>query len=435
MDIQRISLKKNIVILGAGFAGIACALRLHALLRRTNSIVQEFHIVLIDKNNYHLYVPNIYEVATSAAEDASPFGLKKAAGIPIEEIISGTTISFMQGKITHIDLALKKIQCNDHTSLPYEYLVFALGSEPAYFGIPGMQEHAISLKTLEDAIRIRSVVRQKYNLKQNGEALRVIIGGGGLTGAEVSCELVGYIKKLNRKLGKNIQTDITIMEGSPRLFPGFTDYVVDKASRRIASLGIAVATDRRITRLDETSVFFRHASAATDMPEQSEPYDVFVWAGGVQANSILLEDPLRKEKGGRIEIDRFAKCISPNKHLDVASRVFAVGDNACFYHPVSGVPAPRMARIAIEQAKVAAENIYCDILGKPKKTYVLKNYPYVIPLGGKYAIAKIGPLYISGFLGWAFKQIVELYYFSLVLHPFRALVLWMHGLELFSKND
>ena len=140
-------------------------------MRRQKSLFKEYNIVLIDKNNYHLYTPALYEVATAATDDASPINLKRQSSPPIEEILKNKRIKFIQGKIANVSAQTKTIYFDDHTSFNFEYAVFALGAEPAYFGIPGLKENSIPLKWLENGIEIRSKIRRKFGEKKAAIAL------------------------------------------------------------------------------------------------------------------------------------------------------------------------------------------------------------------------------------------------------------------------
>ena len=178
--------KKNIVILGVGFGGVACAIKLNKLMRQRPALLRDFNIVLVDKKNYHLYTPALYEVASSAADDGTPLNLKKVIVTPLEEITRGTSIKFIQGTAIKVDVAKKEVRFDDDTVMEYEHLVLALGSEPAYFNITGLKEYSIHLKSFENAIHIRSVIRKKYEEKQNGAEINIIVGGAGPAGTELS---------------------------------------------------------------------------------------------------------------------------------------------------------------------------------------------------------------------------------------------------------
>lgn len=441
METQQTKLRKNIVILGAGFGGVTCALRLEKLMRQRKQLLKNYNIVLIDKNNYHLYTPALYEAATTATNDASPINLKKVLVTPIEEILKNKRVKFIQGKIANVSAQTKTIYFDDHTSFNFEYAVFALGAEPAYFGIPGLREYSIPLKWLDNAINIRSKIRKKLDEKESGDNLNVLIGGGGPNGIEFATELAGYLKHLIVKNGKKIRRNITIIEGAPNILPGFDEKIVKKVVARINKLGIEIRSGFSISRISENSAQINKMQPANTAEgnvhtlAQDLPFDILVWSGGVDANSLLKAAALKLEKRGRAEVSQSLTCASPDPHLDIAEKIYAIGDNACFYDPASNRPIPGTARVAIEQAKIAAENIFRDLTGKQKIKYLCKTYPFAIPIGGKYAICKFGSTIISGFFGWTIKQFIELYYLFSITDNWNAFWRWSRGIAIFSKND
>jgi NADH dehydrogenase len=269
MDARTAKGTKNIVILGGGFGGIACALTLEKLMRKKTSLLEEFNLFLIDKKNYHLYAPFLYEVATTSPEDGSLLDFKKIIAIPIPEIINGKKIEFNRRKIVDIDPKGKNVYLEGSAPLPYEYLVLAFGAEPAYFGIPGVRDHAHSLKWLDDAIHIRDAIRKKFDQKNPGETLSILIAGGGTTGVEVASELVGYIKKLNRKTNQNIRSDITLIEGASTVLPGFDDWVVKKSTKRLRMIGIHLELGRMVSRLDDQIAYIKQTAGSYRRTERN----------------------------------------------------------------------------------------------------------------------------------------------------------------------
>ncbi|HEY4519131.1 MAG TPA: NAD(P)/FAD-dependent oxidoreductase [Candidatus Paceibacterota bacterium] len=461
MNEVRINPKKNIMILGGGFGGVACAIRLNKLMKQRPTLLKDFNIILVDKKNYHLYTPALYEVASSAADDGAPLNLKRVVVTPLEEIAKDTAIKFIQGAAIKVDVEKKEIRFDDDTAVEYEHLVLALGSEPAYFGIPGLKEYSIPLKSFENAIHIRSVIRKKYEEKQNGAEINIIVGGAGPAGTELSAELIGYIKRLNQKSRKNIASRVTLVEGAPDILPGFSAKIVLKARARLAKIGVKVKSFSIISKTDARFIYIK---------EEAVPYDALIWTGGVEACSLTRVIGLKEEKRGRMETNSCLQCTPTDQHLDIAENVYpvrtlltsvngndrdsrrenapigrlrnvrsngvyAIGDNTCFLNPQTKMPAPGTARVAIEQAKVAAENIFRKITNRPKIEYKLKNYPFAIPLGGKYAITQIGPMLFVGFSGWILKQLIELYYLFSITDNRLALLRWIRGLGIFAKND
>lgn len=435
MDEPQSSLKKNIVILGAGFGGVTCALRLNKLALKYHSLFGAFNIVLIDRKNYHLYHPTLYEVATTASDDGMPLNIKKTITTPIEEITRGTSIKFIQGAISGLDIRNKEILFDDATPLRYEYLVLALGSDPAYFGIPGLKEYSIPLKSFENALHIRSAIRKKYDQRQNDGSINIVVGGAGPAGVEFSAELIGYIKRLNKKSGKNILPRVILVEGAPDILPGFSKRAVSIAHARLVKVGIEIKSSSLISKTDEHSIHIKSSAPSNTAPEEMIPYDALIWTGGVEANALTRVVNLKEEKRGRIEINDCLQCLAPDQHLDIAENVYAIGDNACFYNPQTKMPIPGTARVAIEQSKIVADNIYREIAGRTKVKYAFKNYPFAIPLGGKYAITQVGPILFVGFSGWALKQLIELYYLFSITDNWQSFQRWWHGIEIFAKND
>ena len=246
---------------------------------------------------------------------------------------------------------------------------------------------------------------------------------------------------MSRQPDKKINYKVTIIEGAPNILPGFDDKVIAKAAKRLNAFGIETKAGFVISRANENSVQINKVQPENSPAgnvhtlAQDLPFDVLVWSGGVDANSLLKAAALKLEKRGRAEVSQSLTCASPNPHLDIAEKIYAIGDNACFYDPVSNRPIPGTARVAIEQAKIAAENIFRDLTGKQKIKYRCKTYPFAIPIGGKYAICKFGSLTISGFLGWSTKQFIELYYLFSITDNWNAFWRWARGVEIFVKND
>ena len=440
MNEAQINQKKNIVILGGGFGGVACAIKLNKLMKQRPALLKDFNVVLVDKKNYHLYTPALYEVASSVANDGTPLNLKKVVVTPLEEITRGTSIKFIQGAATKADVEKKEILFDDNTAIEYEHLVLALGSEPAYFNIPGLKEYSIPLKSFENAIHVRSVIKKKYEEKQNGGTIDIIVGGAGPAGTELSAELIGYIKRLNQKSRKNIAPRVTLVEGAPDILPGFPAKVVLKARARLTKIGVKIKSSSIISKTDGRFVYIK---------EEALAYDALIWTGGVEACSLTRVIGLKEEKRGRMETNSCLQCTPADQRLDIAENVYAIGDNGCFYdpraqraeqsshdgNPQTKMPAPGTARVAIEQAKVAAENIFRKITNRPKIEYKLKNYPFAIPLGGKYALTQVGPILFVGFSGWVLKQLIELYYLFSITDNRLAFRRWLRGLGIFAKND
>jgi NADH dehydrogenase len=261
-----------------------------------------------------------------------------------------------------------------------------------------------------------------------------VIGGGGATGVELAGEIKEWACELREELKNACEVDVMIIEGSPNILPGFDERVVRKVEKRLKKIGVVIIRNERVDKVTKKEIMLQSGERIA--------YDILVWTGGVKATALTAKMPLKKEIKGRIEITEGVECLPESADLKIYGKIYAVGDIACIINPKTGSTVPQVARAAITQGKIAAKNIIEDIkkqnyLSKKTKQYLYRpmNYPYIIPVGGKYAVAKIGPVVISGLLAWIFKGIVELNYFLSIMNPLKALKIWLHGFWVFIQND
>ena len=388
---------KNIVILGAGFGGLQAALTLSKKLRKYD-LWEKYSVILVDKHPFHTFTPLLYEIAATSPEIASNLKLQDLVSFPINSLVSYRRVEFINDEVAGIDAERKKVRLS-RSEIDFEYLINALGSEVNYFDIPGLKENALVLKSFSDALKIRDRIHKK-------EKARVLIGGGGPTGVELAGEIKSW----------NIGAEVAIIESAPRILAAMDEHVSKKAGQRLEKLGVSIITGTKITRIDSEAVFLSNG--------EQRKCDALIWTGGIKANLMVKE---------RIEVPGTA---------NVSGSIFAIGDISSIINPKTKKPAPWMARPAIMEGKIAAQNIFQKILteekiiGTPKfREYKHRKYPYIAPVGGKYAIAKIGPFIISGLPAWTFKGFTELNYFLSIMPPLQAISIWLKGLLIFIKND
>lgn len=426
---------KKIVILGAGFGGLRAATLIAKKLKRFG-LTQKYEVILIDKNDHHTYTPLLYEVATTSKETADLCRLHEIAAYKIKSLVARLPIKFIQSEIKALDLMEGDIHLKGGTELIADFVVLALGSETNYFGIKGLKENSLPLKTFKDAVAVRDAVwnlaMEKSRHSPNGE-IKIVIGGGGATGVELAGELKAWCGELEKDF-KKCRLDVKIIEAQATILGGLAPKVIALTETRLKHLGIDILANEKIVSASKDEV--------TLGSRRKVPFNVFIWAGGIKSPSVISKLPLHAEPHGRPITAGEMECLPQTPNLKLHTKVYGLGDSICFYDPKTQKPIPAVARAAIAQARVVAHNIIEEIKQLELPNYELrimnyapKEYPYIIPVGGKYAIAKIGPFVISGFLGWILKGLVELNYLLSIMPPLHALKIWLKGLKIFIQND
>lgn len=419
--------KKTIAIVGAGFGGLAAARKLGELFLLEPRLQDSYRIVLIDRHPYQLYTPTLYEIATTSATLAKNIELEQIVTFPIAEAIRDLPIEYLETTVEKIDLKARLLRLAEREPLTWEYLIIACGAETNFYGIPGLEAHALPLKTFIDAVRIRDAVEAAFSDPVR-KPIRVLVGGGGSTGVEFSAELIHWARHLEKQYKKQGLCRIILLEAGPEILPTIEPAVMERVRARLEDLGVVIRTDAAIQRVEQNEV-------ELDTGERI-PFDLLIWTGGVKAGKLVAElGGVSRDPKGRAEVEAGLTCIPTDAHLDIGQRLFVIGDAACYKDPKSGKPIPGVARAAIEQGIVAAFNVVADIRNHPKRQFRPKTYPYIIPVGGKWAVAKIGPVVIWGFAGWIVKGLVELRYLTSVLPATFALKTWLKGLWIFVRND
>ncbi len=423
-------MKKRIIVLGGGFGGLRAAIQIGRKLRAF-SLLREYEVLLIDRNDHHTYTPLLYEVATTAKDAANFLRLHEIATVDLATIASYYPVMFRKAGVEAIDVVNGDVHLAGGEHIKWESLVIALGSETNYFDIPGLKKHALPLKTFTDAVRIRE---RFINLVSDGKKeIRILIGGAGSSGVELAGELSLWAKEFAR-ISPRTHLSIALIEAAETILPGFAPSVVRVAEKRLQKLGVQIITDTVVETVKEGVVILKKGAELQ--------FDALLWTGGVKASSLLSRAPLQMENRGRVMVRGEMECVPQVPDLKLSSKIYAIGDVVCYADPATKKPIPGVARAAISQADIAAHNVIEDVLSErdparrgARRSYLPVEYPYVIPIGGKYAIAKIGPIVLSGFFAWVLKGLVELNYLVSILPLTLSLKIWLKGLRIFSQND
>ena len=412
----------KIVILGAGFAGVRVALDLAKAAPSLN-------VCLINKNPYHEFNPDFYEVATATLPE--PRGkqfcpvrfesLKGSVAILLEAIFQKTKVKIITDTVIALDLKLKKIFLKSGEKIDYDILVLALGSQTNYFGIPNLEKYSLTLKSVDDALNIRNQIDEIFANKKVKEKIDIIVGGGGFTGCELVGELVGYLNTLAKiHAHKRYDVKLSVVEANPGLIQGASSSIQRAVETRLRSLDIDIYLNSKIILVEQSKL---HAEPALTLS-----YDVLIWTAGIRSNNLV-------DKLTGVHTEKTCLIIDKSLRLILYRNVFAIGDIAFCYDEEKSYQAPATAQIAIDQGGYVAKNIVRLIKNEPLLLYKLKKPKFIVPLGGKFAVGEFSGLHLEGIEAWWLKRASALRYFASVLPVTKAFQLWSSGNKFFVGND
>ncbi|HEV3262373.1 MAG TPA: NAD(P)/FAD-dependent oxidoreductase [Gemmataceae bacterium] len=407
----------RVVIIGGGFGGLHAA----RALRRA-----PVRVTLLDRRNFHLFQPLLYQVATgglSPANIASPLRsiLKRQANTEV-----------LMAEVTDIDVAGKRVLFRDG-SVGYDTLIVATGAGHHYFGHKDWEKYAPSLKTVEDATEIRrrilvafETAERESDAERRRAWLTFVVVGGGPTGVELAGalgELAHYTLRREFRSIDPSSARILLVEGLDRVLPTYPPKLSAKAAASLARLGVTVRTSTVVTDLGPESVTVRSG----DGTERIAAHTV-VWAAGVQASP--LAQTLARASG--TAPDRACRVVvQPDCSLPGHPELFVIGDMANFSHP-SGKPLPGVAQVAIQQGRYVARLVQLRLRGETLPPFHYKDYGNLATIGGAAAVADLGWVRFSGYPAWLFWLFIHL--MNLVAFENRLLVLVQWAWNYFTRN-
>ncbi len=417
---------RKILILGGGFGGIRATLDLERKLKADIKNGQ-IEITLIDKNNYHLFVPSLYEVASAMGIKKDPFSvrLRKSICIPHADIFENKLVNLVQAEIVRVNLVEKFVQTKGDKRYEFDYLILALGSQSSDYEIRGVKEYAYKFKTLEDALLVNERMETLINDAANGKRqlpIDILVGGAGFTGIEMASELACCAKSIAKKCGlKGKCSSIVLFEATSKILPTVSDKERKIIVDRLTKHGVMIMENSTIEEVGDNFVKLKNS--------QKIKGDLVIWTAGVKPNDLISTIkglPLSEKGKVLVENGLFIKGFQ---------NVFAVGDLAEFIDPITHKSIPAMAFVAYEEGNIVASNIVNLIRNRKPKVYKPSYNVWIAPVGGKFAVAHVGTITISGFWGWILRSIVDLRYMIQILPFFKALSVFWDEMTLFTKND
>ena len=385
--------KKHIVVIGGGFAGLNFIQRV---------AMRDYHVTLVDKNNYNYFTPLLYQVATGFLEPAS-------ISYPFRKLLRRKSVSFRMAAVVSVDTDANIVYLSDGTYVMYDFLVFAAGTQTNFFANESVRRNSIALKGIDDALFMRNSlinVFERASVEQDPaekrKLLTIVIAGGGPTGVEVAGMLAELREHIFHKEYPEISVDqikLYVVDGSPYLLASMSKRTHDAAAQILASLGIGVVLNTMVTGYENDQVKLANGEVIESK--------TLIWAAGVTAATFKGIRASSIGKGGRMITDEFHRLKDYNN-------IFAICDISIQHHEIAYPHGhPQLAQPAIQQGKSLAKNFVRMEKGRPPIPFKYFDRGEMAIIGRTYALVdlfkhKIHFGGILGLLSWLFIHLISL---------------------------
>jgi NADH dehydrogenase len=409
--------KHRVVIVGGGFGGLYAA----RSLRRA-----DVEVTLVDRRNFHLFQPLLYQVATGGLSPAN-------IAAPLRAVLKRQkNTRVLLAEVVDFDLAGRQVILTEG-KVPYDSLIVATGARHHYFGHPEWEKDAPGLKTIEDATEIRRRVLLAFEMAERArdpelqkEWLTFVVVGGGPTGVELAgavADLAHYTLRGNFRKCRPEAAQVLLLEGMDRVLPPYPPDLSKKAEQSLHRLRVTVRTGTVVTDV-------KHHQVTVTCNGKTEviPTRTILWGAGVQASPLAAA--LAKASGA--PLDRSGRIVvQPDMTLPGHPEAFAIGDMANYAHP-GGQPLPGVAQVAMQQAKYAADLIQRRLNGDGAVPFAYRNLGMMATIGHAAAVADLGWARFSGYLAWLAWLFIHLIY--IIAFENRLLVLTQWAWNYFTRN-
>jgi demethylphylloquinone reductase len=381
----------RICILGGGFGGLYTALRLHQLAWEHGN---EPEITLIDRQPNFLFTPLLYELVTGELqtwEIAPPYG----------ELLKGTGIRFFQGSVDKIDRSTKHVILQDETAIAYDRLVLALGCETPSESVPGVTEHAIAFRNLQDAHKLDAKLRLLE--ESSPERIRVAIVGAGYSGVELACKLADRLKDRGR---------IRLIQSRDTILPNVPEFNRNAALKALEQRGVWVDLETTVSEVTASSIGLIY-KGQTDII----PVEIVMWTVGNQVSPAINGFELPLNEQGKISISELLQ-VKDNPDI------FALGDAAAIVDP-EGKSIPTNAQVAFQQSDFVAWNIWSSLTDRPLLPFNYTNFGEMMTLGSDNAVLSGLGIQLEGPLAYLARRLAYLYRLPTLEHQLKVGFNWL----------
>ncbi len=384
----------RVVIVGAGFGGLAAARKL--------SQQKDVNVTVVDKHPYQLFSPLLYQVATGGLPEDD-------IAYPVRAAIPG--VSFRKGEVTKVNSNSKSITLADQSTIEYDQLVLATGSTGTTFGVPGVQENALQMKSILEARVIKKQLLGMYEEVEAGhkpkESLKVVVIGAGPTGVEVSGAVAELQKSMKHEF-PNIykMASVTLVEAGPRVLPMFHEKSSKHAQSELEDIGVVVKTNSAVDRMYETDVHLKSGEILSG--------GTLIWAAGVAAYQTWTSLG-ETDRSNRIKID---------ENLQTSAGIFVIGDGA--HLQFKGNPLPMIAPVALQMGKHVAKQIMSLKNNKPLRPFKYTDKGQMATIGRRRAVVEMpGGLRMHGTIAWLTWLALHVFYLAGGRNRISVIADWM----------
>lgn len=402
----------KIIIVGAGFAGLQAAKGL---------TTSSFDVTIIDKNNYHLFQPLLYQVATAGLSPAD-------IAVPIRNIFrSQQNPKVILDELIGINPQLNQIKTKNNTYI-YDFLVIATGSEPSYFGHDQWKNFSYGLKNIKDATSMRTKILKAFEkaerIKNNNDLdklMKFVLIGGGPTGVEMAGAIAELSKKILTKEFTTIDTKtakIILLEAGPNILPTASHSLSIYAQKTLEKLGVEVKCNTSVKNISEGLV---------ETNAETIDAETIIWCAGVKASPVKSWINVKTDEKDRV-------LVNEDLSISAYSNIFVIGD-ASHVKNKNSKPLPGLAPVAKQEGNFVAEVIKKNIHnGRPSKKFYYKNRGYLATIGRSDAIVDFGWFTLKGRIGWIFWSIIHIYFLIGFRNRLIVFINWLWSYLTFSKG-
>lgn len=399
-------MKKNILVIGAGYAGILTAKKLAKKFKKDDTVA----ITIIDKNPFHTMLTELHEVAANRVdEDSIKISLKK--------VFAGRKVNVVLDTVESIDFNNRRVT-GKNNKYDYEYLVVAAGSKPTFFGVPGAEEYTHKLWSYDDAVKLKDHIHNCFRqaaIETDPEKKRRLLSfyvvGAGFTGVEMVGELAEYVPflcekyEIDREFVEMVNVDVL-----QRAVPILPEKLSAKVEARLEKMGVKLMLNSGVCGVGEDFIEVKKNSQCIRYTAGT-----VIWTAGIEGSDITNEAAknLESVNRGRIKTDSFLRSLNDE-------RVYVVGDNMFYIPEGEERPVPQMVENCEHSAATCANNIYCAITGKGEmEVYKPAFHGVMVCVGGRYGVARVGlpnhMFNLPSFFAMFAKHFINIIYFIQVL--------------------